>query len=266
MTDLAIDVIIRTRDCDHLLEPNLGRLQHSSITPRVILVDNGSVPSKLRSSKPVSAHLKYSLPGFNYAMAINLAIPFLESECCLIISAHSHLVNLHALEYAVGFLKSNPTFAGLCFSDNSLLDDLAVDAVTANSFNGWNGLWNTASLYRTRLLRERPFNPECFSAEDQEWSAWALFEKGLQLGHVKGCGLTNENVRSQSMTKRVREWESISYYSYRAYLEPRFILRIFLRSARAARRSPKDSIFWLLVFFALCKARYVQPLGRSAYY
>ena len=264
--DFSIDVIIRTRDCDCLLEPNLNRLQYSTITPKVILVDNGSVMSRMGGSRPVNVHLKYSLPTFNYAMAINMAIPFLSNNYCLIISQHTHLANPEALRFAINFLNAKPDFAGLCFSDNLILDSLAVEPVTADSFNGRNGLWNNASLHRTRLLRERPFNPDCFSAEDQEWSAWALIEKELRLGHVKGCGMTNENKRSGSLIKRVREWECVAFYSYRAYLKPSFVINTFFRSVKAAYRSPKSCVFWLLVFFALLKANYVQPRGKSAYY
>lgn len=266
MTNLMIDVIIRTRDCDSLLGPNLDRLKHIHLTPRVILVDNGSEQSQFKNSHLVSHHLCYSLPVFNYAMAINLAIPFLESEYCLIISAHTHLANTNALQYAAGFLDADPSLAGLCFSDTSCLDTLAVDQISADSFNGWNGLWNTASLYRTVLLRERPFNPDCYSAEDQEWSSWALFEKKLRIGHVIGCGLANENTRSKSMKKHIREWECISFYAFRRYLEPSFMLKALIRSAKAAPRRQKDSILWLLIFFVLLKARFVQPLKRSSYY
>ena len=122
--DFLIDVIIRTRDCDCLLEPNLNRLQHSTITPKVILVDNGSVMSRMGGLRPVNVHLKYSLPTFNYAMAINMAIPFLSNNYCLIISQHTHLANPEALRFAVNFLNAKPDglfnkFMGSYLSDKS---------------------------------------------------------------------------------------------------------------------------------------------------
>ncbi len=263
---LALDVIMRIRDCDELLPRAFESLAASGIKPQIILVDNGTQKTAHAKSYIVKTWLSYSLPSFNYAMAVNMGVPFLDTPYCLIVSPHTFIGNIMAIQYAIKFLDENSEFAGLCFSDALNQGKLSVQLVSKNNFNGWNGLWNTASIYRSSLLRSRPFNPECFSAEDQEWSHWAIFDQQLHVGHVLGCETLNTNQRALSFKKRLREWACISYFAHNEYLRTTCILGTLSRSFRLLRSNPKDATYWLLVSLTLLKARFIKPSGDSAYY
>jgi hypothetical protein len=263
---LALDVIIRIRDSDELLPRTFEFLALYGIKPQIILIDNGTQKTSYAENGFVKTWLPYPLPLFNYAMAINMGLPFLDASYCLIISPHTYIQNFMAIPYAMEFLDENSGFAGLCFSDSLSQDSLSVKIVSKTNFNGWNGLWNTASIYRSSLLRLRPFNPECFSAEDQEWSRWAIFDQQLHVGHVRGCETLNANHKALSFKKRLREWACISYFVHNEYLAYKFILETMSKSLRLFRVNPKEAAFWFFVSLTLFKARFVKPSGSSAYY
>jgi glycosyltransferase involved in cell wall biosynthesis len=261
-----LDVICRTFNCEGTLPAVLAAIGTSEgIRPRYLMVDNGST-DRTREEFPASAVvIDYSLPGFNYAMAINIAIPQLVSDYVLVISSHVVIENPLAIREAIKVMDSHPSLGGVCFSSHDH-GEIRTHFVRRNSFNGLNGLWNSCSLYRSSLLRERPFNPDVYSAEDQEWSRWLIHNRGMELAHLSGTAMQNINPRQMSLEKRVKEWECVAWFVDRTYLGFPFIKGRFYKAIyELYRRHPSRSWFWFLVGLALIKVRIFGAHGQSRY-
>jgi hypothetical protein len=171
-----------------------------------------------------------------------------------------------ALRKAIDILDAKPLLGGVCFSSHDY-GELRPNYVTAESFNGWNGLWNSSSIYRSSLLRERPFNPEVYSAEDLEWSKWLLFSKGMTLAHLSGSAMDNQNPKQMSLTKRINEWKCAAFFVDSRYLAFGFIKGRFYKAIyELYRKHPSRAWFWFLVGIALVKVRIFGAHGNSRYF
>lgn len=252
----SIDVVIRTCGYSSLLSTSINSLvNQNDIQLRIILVNSGRSDEGLSSLVDHSVVIPYVSSRFNYSEAINQAIPLLKREFTLIISSHTIIRNPLAVAYGIFLLDSNPLAAAVNFSGER--DDyLSYHSVDIESFNGWNGTWNTATLYRTKLLQDRPFRPEILSAEDQEWSRWVIEQRGMVILHVIGCNTINANPRKDSIAKRLKCWEFISAYAYPSYLSFRFVASRFrLCVYMLSRFRIPEALFELLVAFVLIRVR-----------
>jgi len=263
----SLDVIVRTFNSAATLPAVLAAIGcHEGVKPRYIFVDNGSTDNTQELFPANALAIEYSLPCFNYAMAVNIAIPFLASDYVLVISSHVVIKNPLALRKAIDILDAKPLLGGVCFSSHDY-GELRPNYVTAESFNGWNGLWNSSSIYRSSLLRERPFNPEVYSAEDLEWSKWLLFSKGMTLAHLSGSAMDNQNPKQMSLTKRINEWKCAAFFVDSRYLAFGFIKGRFYKAIyELYRKHPSRAWFWFLVGIALVKVRIFGAHGNSRYF
>ncbi len=261
-----VDVICRTFNCEGTLPAVLRAIGGSEgVHPRYLFVDNGSSDNTRGIFPEGAVVIDYSLPRFNYAMAINIAIPYLVAEYVLVISSHVVIENPMALRKAIDILDAHPRLGGVCFSSHAH-GEIRSHVVTATSFNGLNGLWNSCSLYRSSLLRERPFNPEVYSAEDQEWSRWLLQSRGMELAHLVGTAMQNHNPKQMSLEKRIKEWECVAWFVDPRYLSFGFIKGRFYKAIyELYRRHPANAWFWFLVGMALIRVRLFGAHGRSSY-
>ncbi len=262
----SLDVICRTFNCASSLPAVLAAIGRSeTVSPRYLFVDNGSTDSTREIFPQQAILIEYSLPVFNYAMAINIAIPYLTTDYVLIISSHVVIDNSLALGKAMDLLDAHPRLGGVCFSSHDH-GEIRPHVVTAKGFNGLNGLWNSCSLYRASLLRERPFNPDVYSAEDQEWSKWLLHSRGMELAHLGGTAMQNHNPRQMSLEKRVKEWECVAWFVDSRYLSLAFIKGRFYKAIyELYRQHPSRAWFWFLVGLALIRIRIFGAHGRSSY-
>ena len=262
----SLDVICRTFNCESTLPAVLAAIGRSEgVLARYLFVDNSSTDNTKAIFPETAVAIDYSLPGFNYAMAINIAIPYLVADYVLVISSHVAIENPIALRRAMDVLDAHPQLGGVCFSSHDH-GEIRPSFVTAQSFNGLNGLWNSCSLYRSSLLRERPFNPEVYSAEDQEWSRWLLQSRGMELAHLVGTAMQNHNPNQMSLEKRVKEWECVAWFVDSKYLSCAFIKGRFYKAVyELYRRNPSNSWFWFLVGIALIKVRLFGARGHSSY-
>jgi glycosyltransferase involved in cell wall biosynthesis len=262
----SIDVIIRTRNSEGTIDAVLSAIEASrGILARVICIDNGSVDRTREIVCGRASILEYPFPDFNYSAALNLAIPILRHELVLIISSHTVIGNGDALRYAVSLLRERAAVAAVALSGAGYGAFRVAETTSAN-FNGWNGVWNTASLFRTSLLKERPFEIEVFSAEDQEWSRWVIERKGMSILHLEGCAMEVRNIRKDDISKRVKEWSCIAYYCYPKYLGLPFIFGRLLRvGACVLCGRAREAHFWLAVALALVRTKFRGPRGNSAY-
>lgn len=252
----SVDVVIRASGYSTLLSTTVNSLlSQRGIQPNIIIVNSCSSSSGLSSLAENLLVTPYITSRFNYSEAINKAIPLLKSEFTLVISSHTVIINSLALQYGISLLNSNPLVAAVNFSD-AREGNLSYISVDATSFNGWNGAWNTASLYRTHLLKSRPFRPEILSAEDQEWSRWATVHMGMLIYHVNGCCTKNSNPRQSSVTKKLKEWEFVSAYAYPYYLSYKFILsKLYSSAIRLSRFQIRTAMFEFMVAFVLIRVR-----------
>lgn len=266
MDSRPFDVLCRTFNCEGTLTAVIETIGRSEgVHPRYLFVDNSSTDNTKEIFPESSRVIHYTLPGFNYAMAINIAIPYLVAEYVLVISSHVAINNPSALRKAMDILDADPQLGGVCFSSHDY-GEICPHIVTAKSFNGLNGLWNSCSLYRSSLLKERPFNPEVYSAEDQEWSKWLLKIKEMKLAHLSGTAMANLNPRQMSLEKRLKEWECIAWFVDSKYLGFTFIKGRFYKAVyELYRRHPGRGWFWFRVGLALVKTKTFGPSGKSDY-
>lgn len=263
----SVDVIIRVCGYSALLSTAVKSLLHQQgVQLNIVIVNSCSSSHGLSSLAKQLVVVPYISSAFNYSEAINRALPSLKSDFTLVISSHTLICNSSALQYGVSLLNSNPQVAAVNFSDERE-GNLSYFSVDLASFNGWNGAWNTASLYRTQLLRSRPFRVEVLSAEDQEWSRWAIEYMGLSIYHVLGCCTKNLNPRRSSFAKRLKEWEFISAYAYPVYLSFRHIFAKLKSSAiLLSRLQVRVAMFEFMVACVLLRVRLFGVYSTSSSY
>lgn len=263
----SIEVIIRTKGASRLLVETVKSIvAQENIQPNIVIVNSGISDQGLRLLADRVTIIPYKSKRYNYSEALNQAIPVLRSEFTLVISSHTCINNPLAVAYGISLLKDFPMAAAANFSEerHGLLSHSSVDL---SSFNGWNGTWNTATLYRSCLLKERPFRPEVLSAEDQEWSRWVLEEKRMVIYHIAGCHCTNRNPKRHSLAKKLREWEFISAYAYSPYLSFRFIAaKLRICAVQMARLKISEAIFELLVASVLIRVRLLGTYSTTSSY
>ena len=237
-------VVIRAKNSAATLPAVLcGILGQTKPTRRVVVIDNGSTDNT-RSILPSDVLLvDYRGETFNYARAINQGMDFVDSEFVLILSSHTVLGNPGALAFALELLENNADAAAVYFTDEAAAQ-LTVEWITSANFDGFNGLWNTAALVRMRLLRARPFRPEVFTAEDQEWARWALEEQGLRTARILGAGMQIRNPRKCDHRKRLNEWAAVAMFARPDLLAWRSICRLLLGAFKPwGSRTVRERLF-----------------------
>lgn len=267
MESTRIDVVIRTNGFSTLLFECVNCLYaQKGIRLNIIIVNSSPSAEGISCLGDGVEILSYTPKNFNYSEALNRAIPFLVSDFTLIISSHSMMRNPMAVAYGVTLMRSTDLVAAACFSDGSN-GDLSHRTVDLTSFNGFNGTFNSATLYRTSMLRERPFRHEVLSAEDQEWSRWALEQDGMLIYHVTGCHCVNANPRRRSLGKLLKEWEFVSVYAYPTYLSLGFIGSQFKHSAALMLQlKVRGALFAGLLALLLFRVRLMGTYSKSSSY
>lgn len=222
---MDIDVIIRISNNEKVIKRTLdGIVKQEGIEIRFIIVYNNSFDKTLgiiNSYNKENVVIKYPDEDFSYSKALNLAIPHIKAKYTLVISSHSVINNIKTLSYAIEqFNKDKSLVACVCAGhDMGFLNHTVIDL---HSFNGWNGAWNTATLYNSEKLVQQPFSEALFICEDQYWSNYWL-KLGFKIIHIFGCGREYNNLNFK-VSRKVKEWDAISYFLRRDYLESEYIL------------------------------------------
>ncbi len=190
---LRYSALIRTFNSSKTIEGTIRSLESQSIPPQhYVIVDSGSTDGTLAKVPRNSNVIKFEGPKFNYSSAINQGLAHVGTDYVLIVSSHTALSHLAALEYALEQLRSNARL-GAAYFCNEVGSQLSGVEIDRTKFTGFNGVWNTCALFRTELLRQRAFRPEVFSAEDQEWSRWLLENTAFTILRISGCGFKIRN-------------------------------------------------------------------------
>jgi glycosyltransferase involved in cell wall biosynthesis len=262
--------LIRTFNSERTLPATLTSLFNQSRPPnRFVFVDSGSTDGTLQHIPPGSQVHHYGGVEFNYAEALNQGLKLVSTEYVLIISSHTRLLNPGAIEYGLKLLRnSREVGAAYCSLDQA--PALTHRVIDKAEFDGFNGLFSTCGLVRMELLRERAFRPEVFTAEDQEWSKWLIFTKGMVTARIAGAGTSYENPRGNSIRKRLNEYVAVAYYTNPKLLSCYDILRIATHVVRPKFNQPgnslRDRLFYFLLIFRLVKCRFSKPQESSRYF
>lgn len=263
----AYSVLIRTFNCERTLADTLECLRKQTVAPsEYIFVDSGSTDGTLRLL-PAGAVLEhYAETEFNYSQALNQGIAHVSHSYVLTISSHTVLMDPTAVEYALRLLENDERLGGAYFSSEDSADR-EYRLIDKDSFDGFNGLWNTCSIVRVDLLRKRGFRPEVFAAEDQEWASWLFSHEGKAVARILGCGMRVNNPRKDSLQKRLNEYVAIAYYANRKLLGMRNVLRIARKAlAGASDPDPLGRRFHLILFLRLANCWVARPRARSRYF
>ncbi|CAH1669186.1 Glycosyltransferase family 2 protein [Hyphomicrobiales bacterium] len=262
--------LIRTFNSETLLKETLESLRSQTHPPKsYVFVDSGSTDGT-RNMLPEGGYFHaYRGDSFNYSEAINQGLDFVAEDHVLIISSHTTLANPLALDYASRLLEQSEDCAAAYF-DNGPLAELGEELITKRNFNGFNGLCNTCALIKMEWLAKRTFRRELFAAEDQEWAAWLLRDKGKATLRVLGAGMSN--TRNPYMLgyvgkKYINEQVAVAYFVERRLLSPWHVARVLSRAVNPLRsRSGAERLTSLRLAASLVTCWFRKPDGASRYF
>jgi glycosyltransferase involved in cell wall biosynthesis len=260
-------VLIRTFNSEGTLPDTLRSLAAQTRPPQqYVIVDSGSVDGTTKLAPKGSIVHAYTGREFNFSDALNQGISLVSNPYVLIISSHTTLQNADAVRCALELLESNSAIGAAYFRE-TCAQTMTYELIDRSTFDGNNGLWNTCSLIRVQLLRRRPFRPEVFASEDQEWARWLLHEHGGETARIWGGGMTYNNPRQRPFRKRLNEYVAVAYFANRSLLGLPNLARLVRRavSPRGGLRL-EDRAFNLAVFWRLVCCRFARPTAKSRYF
>jgi glycosyltransferase involved in cell wall biosynthesis len=268
LSNPAYSAIIRTFNSAKTLPDTLSFLESQSIPPsQYIVVDSGSTDNTVDLLPDNSILHIFDGPVFNYADAINQGIRYVSTEYVMIVSSHTILENSGGVEYGLDLLRNYENIGAVYFDKNEA-ENIYHTIVDRYNFNGFNGLWNTCSIIKTKLLKSRSFNCELFSAEDQEWAKWLFYCEGKAVARISGAGMDNSaNVNGSNLQKILNENVAIAYFIKRDLLGLPNLARVGFRVVKPTRTLGLDyRLFNLLLLFRLLRCHLVKPKYRSKYF
>jgi glycosyltransferase involved in cell wall biosynthesis len=232
MNSNAYTALIRTFNSERTLPATLASLARQTQPPSDhVFVDSGSTDRTLSLPPPGAKVHLYRGKKFNYSMALNEGLELVDTEYVLIISSHTSIRNSNAVQFAIETMDRDESVAGAYFLPD-LSDEMEYLKIDKKNFDGFNGIWNTCAIYKTSLLKKRPFRPEVFSAEDQEWSKWLLFEEGKSIARISGGGMSYDNPSKNAVRKRLNEKLAVALYVRQDMLNMKYLARVFYRVVR----------------------------------
>lgn len=260
---MTYSVIIRAHEATPLIFRAVQCLRAQSQPPlEIVIVDSSAnleTQAGLRDLADV--HVPYGEGDFNYSRAIHLGVAAAQGEHVLIHSSHVALLGTQLVEQTFEQARAMQCEVFYCRKG----DAVAHDKIDKNSFDGRNGLANSCAMIPRKLLLQRGFREDVFSAEDQEWAAWFIREhKGSVLRLTSPlCSYENPHLNIQ---KKVNEDLAIARFVNRHERWPHNITARLGRAALAfVRRRPERARMHWLVATGLI-AGYFKPTRRKSKY
>lgn len=250
----SYSVLVRTYNSATTIGSTIASLQTQTSSPsRFIFVDSGSSDDTLALLPAGSIVHRYTGREFNYSGAINQGVPYIDTDYVLIMSSHTSLTNKDALTFALRLMEQDKAIGAAYFSLTPA-GTPTYELINRATFTGFNGVFNTCGIYRTALLRTRPFRPEVFSAEDQEWSKWLLEHAGNVIARISGGGMIYNNPKRHSLKKWLDEWIAVATFTNRSLLNWYRIARVAGHVVKP-RVGLRDRYFYSVLFVVLlfCK-------------
>lgn len=231
MQSVNYTALIRTFNSEKTLPDTLDSLSRQSIPPsEYVIVDSGSSDGTLGLIPAGAKVHRYTSGKFNYSRSLNEGIEFINTSYTLIISSHTSLFNRGAIAACLEYMEKIDNVSAAYFIQE-LSDHLKFEVITEDNFTGFNGLWNTCALYKTYLLKQRPFREDVFSAEDQEWTKW-LLSSGKHVARVSGGGMLYNNLIMDRFRKRMKEELAVALFVKEEMLRFPYLLRVLYRVIR----------------------------------
>jgi glycosyltransferase involved in cell wall biosynthesis len=263
----AYSVLIRTYNSAGVLPVTLAALSRQTHPPsEYVCVDSGSTDGTVSLLPPGTKTHRFAGAEFNYADALNQGLAHVSNELVLILSSHAVVSHPRTLEVAVRLLESDEK-VGAAYVSSDTTEPLRFEMIHPSNFTGFNGIFNTCSIVKTSLLRRRAFRRAVFTAEDQEWTRWLLFEEGKTVARLLGAGMVNNNPRKNSIRKRLNEYVAVAYFANRDLLGWRNLCRIAGRIFFPGRwPALRERVFHAMLLGRLLACRFAAPRARSRYY
>jgi glycosyltransferase involved in cell wall biosynthesis len=236
---------------------------------KYIFVDSGSNDRtfELLPSSSILHHFTGS--EFSYSAALNEGMKYVLTDYVLIVSSHTVLENPHSIGYALNLLSSNEEIGAAYFVHKND-GELRYRVIDKSTFDGYNGLWNTCALVKSSLLNKRGFRPEVFTAEDQEWARWLLYEENKKTARIEGAGMSNQrnsNAVKHGLRKNLNEHVSVAYFANRKLLGCINLIRVASRIIRPTRKlGVEERLFNFLLLWELLACQFRMPKYKSKYF
>lgn len=260
----SYSAVIRTWNSERTLLKTIRSLQIQDARPKeIFIVDSGSSDRTLELAMNCGVtiiHYPASL-SFNYSKALNIGIAAATCDAILIISSHTVIPYKNIAQEMLDAVLATGVVGAYCvtkwFGDRTRthlrkagpIIRLEVDK---NTFDGYNGLWNTCSMIRKSAWDNHPFDETAWTAEDQLWALWHFQQGGWKTIRLACTGAIDLNPR-RSKWKAVREHVAIASRCRRDYYRWITILRRFTGSAWALasfkRALFKEELLYASVLF-----------------
>ena len=270
----AYAAVIRAYQCTPMLEALVRGLRAQSAPPaEIIVVDSSHSEETAQAFVDLGVTVApYPEAEFNYSRAINVGVDINAHDYTLIISSHIRLQDPDVIRDGWADMEAHGVEAGFftyLYPDGFGQTRLIV--LDKHVFDGRNGISNSMSLLPTARLRERPFRPEVFSAEDQEWTRYYLraFRRPILRMETKRIAYDNPNHSGNtwSLRKLLNEEIAIGHFVNRRLLMPDRIALRFARGVLAGLRGrPERARLHLGHAKALFMANFVMPTNTSRYF
>lgn len=234
---MTYSVIIRAHEATPLILRAVQCLRSQSFPPaEIIIVDSSStLQARVGLRTLADVHVPYGEGEFNYSRAIHLGVSAARGEHVLIHSSHVALLDPHLIEQAFDRAKALRCDVFYCRKGS----DVAHDKIDKRSFDGRNGLANSCAMIPRRLLLQRRFREDVFSAEDQEWAAWFIRDRRGSVLRVTSpfCSYENPHLNIQ---KKVNEDLAVACFVNRHERWPHNIVARLGRAVLAFIRGRPD--------------------------
>lgn len=262
--------LIRTYNSFPLVADVVAALRAQAIPPeRIIAVDSNSNSEQRQALDDlVDEVIDYPKEPFNYSKAINIGIAACETEYVLIISSHVLLTDPYLISYGINHISlSGELCLGCCFNQGGDHGKAyGVSWVDKNSFSLLLGLSNSCAFLKRRYITERPFREDVFSAEDQEWAAYYLRERGANFYSFHSVYVKYLNPHVNEL-KTMNEFISMAYFTHPELRGMKYVLPRLGRAILAILRlRPHRARFHFTMAKELFMTRFRKPVRQSAYY
>jgi len=262
MSSPNYSALIRTFNSKRTLASTLLSLAQQSVPPsQYVFVDSGSTDGTLEIAPKNSIIHHYRAKKFNYSESLNQGIAHIETPYTMVVSSHTSIANSQALEYALATLEENDDIAAAYFVQE-FAQNMRFDLIGPKNFSGFNGVWNTCALYKTRHLRQRSFRPEVFSAEDQDWSNWAINFERKYIAKISGAGMSYNNPAGNSVLKSRNECLAVAIYVKTDMLRFEFLARTLYRAFRPVS-SMRERALNMSLLYSLILQNISRCTGRD---
>lgn len=272
-TPPAYAALIRAYRASSTLEALIRALQSQSHPPsRIIVVDSSQDEQTSSIFSGLGATVvPYGPEPFNFSTAINLGVEANPFPFTLIVSSHVEIGVPEMVQ--AGFQRARQLGVEVFYWLPTWAEqpDDGETLICRSTFDGRNGLSNSMAMIPTALIAERPFRPEVFSAEDQEWALYYFtrFARPILQIRSTAMGYINPNHRAGAWNERklLNEQLALGLFVDRRFIGADKVAARVLRSVLAIiRLRPARARLHAFAAWSMLQARFQPPQVKSRYF